>query len=382
MKGSFQIAKFFGIPVQIHWTFTLIFVWVFYVGFGESWNWLSMAWATVFVLALFACVVLHEFGHALTARRFGVNTRDIILSPIGGVARLDRLPDQPMHEFLVAIAGPMVNIAIVVVLSFIPLLASSESRTEFLNFFTGILYPNSNIFTIGLSPIDYFLFGLVGLNGVLAVFNLLPAFPMDGGRVLRALLSLRLGRLKATQVAAYIGQGFAVLLVGYGLWSFSLITAFIGIFIFMTAANEYRMVKLDGMLERYTVGDVLRQKYTKLYASDTISMAIAQLRQGLEHHFLVFDEWQNLLGVLSERELLEAAKQEEGPERVVGQLVSKKYEALLPTDSLKSIFPKMQWRGYHILPVYEGGKLVGVVDEQALHNFISLQQRLGKKIKA
>lgn len=381
MKGSFQIAKFFGIPVQVHWTFVLIFVYVFYEGMGQSLDWAEMGWVLAFVLALFACVVLHEFGHALTARRFGVDTRDIILSPIGGVARLDRLPEQPMHEFLVAIAGPMVNIAIGAILSFIPLLHSKESRQDLVNFFMQVLYPQSNFIVADPSPLQYFLFGLVALNLVLAVFNLLPAFPMDGGRVLRALLSLRLGRLRATQVAVYIGQFIAILLVGYGLWNYHYITALIGVFVFVTAANEYRMVKLDGVLEDHLVGDVLRPNFTKLYTQDPISRAMGPLGQGTERNFLVFDEWQNLVGILTEEQLLEAAKQGEDGQNppLAGQLFSPGFEAILATDSLKSLFPKMQWKGYRILPVYDKGKLVGVVDRSALNNFISLQVRLGKR---
>ena len=188
MKGVVQIARLFGIPVQVHWSFLLIFVWVLIKGLGEAWDWYTIGWMMAFVLALFFCVVLHEFGHALTARRFGVGTRDIILSPIGGVARLDKLPDEPMHEFFVAIAGPAVNVGISLTLAAVPF---ALSRDKFYNFFSSLLFPNSNVFAVGLDAWDYFLFGLIGLNIVLAVFNMLPAFPMDGGRVLRALLSIR-----------------------------------------------------------------------------------------------------------------------------------------------------------------------------------------------
>ncbi|MCB9286192.1 MAG: site-2 protease family protein [Lewinellaceae bacterium] len=382
MKGAFQIAKFFGIPVQVHWTFMLIFVYVFYEGMGKSMSWSEMGWVMVFVLALFACVVLHEFGHALTARRFGVDTRDIILSPIGGVARLDRLPEQPMHEFLVAIAGPMVNIAIGAVLSFIPLLASEESRQNFVNLFMQVIYPQSNFFVSDPSPLQYFLFGLVALNIILAIFNLLPAFPMDGGRVLRALLSLRLGRLRATQIAVYIGQLFAVLLVAYGLWNMHYITALIGLFVFFTAANEYRMVKLDEVLEGHQARDILRRQFTKLYTHDEVSLALGPLNQGIERNFLVFDEWQNLVGVLPEERILDAAKKEREGEQhsiLAGQLVNNRFESILASDSLKSLFPKMQWKGHRILPVYDKGKLVGVVDKNALNNFISLQARMEKQ---
>lgn len=379
MKGVFQIAKFFGIPVQVHWSFVLIFGWVFYVGSTESLDWWSMGSYALLVLALFGCVVLHEFGHALTARRYGVETRDIILSPIGGVARLDRLPEKPWQEFMVAIAGPLVNIGISLVLSVVPLLASGESRRQFFNYFNALFYPNSNAFSYNISPVYEFLFLLIIVNIVLAIFNLLPAFPMDGGRVLRALLSIRLGRLRATRIASYIGQGFAVLLAGYGIWSMSPITALIGVFVFMTAASEYRMVKLDGLLDHYTVGDVTRRQYTRLYTHDPLPLAIEQYRQGMEKDFLVFDEWQNLVGVLPEKELVEAAKDGAVGGLSVGQLANTSYEALLASDSLKAIFPRMQWKSYQLLPVFEQGKLVGVVDNNSVNSFIQLQQKRGRK---
>nr|HQU59790.1 site-2 protease family protein [Saprospiraceae bacterium] len=356
--------------------FVLIFGWVFYVGSTESLDWWSMGSYALLVLALFGCVVLHEFGHALTARRYGVETRDIILSPIGGVARLDRLPEKPWQEFMVAIAGPLVNIGISLVLSIVPLLASGESRRQFFNYFYALFYPNSNAFSYDISPVYEFLFLLIIVNIVLAVFNLLPAFPMDGGRVLRALLSIRLGRLRATRIASYIGQGFAVLLAGYGIWSMSPITALIGVFVFMTAASEYRMVKLDGLLGHYTVGDVTRRQFTRLYTNDPIPLAIEQYRQGMEKDFLVFDEWQNLIGVLPEKELVEAAKDGAAGELSVGQLANTRYEALLASDSLKAIFPRMQWKSYQLLPVFEQGRLIGVVDNNSVNSFIQLKQKV------
>ena len=149
MKGSVQIAKVFGIPVQLHWSFAFIILWICYLAYSQSWDLESTLWASLFVLALFTCVIFHEFGHALTARRYGVTTRDIILSPIGGVARLDRLPDQPQQEFMVAIAGPLVNIAIAILL-FPYVLSNENTRQQLLS----ILDPDSNIFMIELSSVD------------------------------------------------------------------------------------------------------------------------------------------------------------------------------------------------------------------------------------
>jgi len=377
MRGSFQIAKFFGIPVQIHWTFGLIFVWVLYVGFRENWDWASIAWSAMFVLALFVCVVMHEFGHALTARKYGVNTRDIILSPIGGVARLDRLPEKPMQEFYVAIAGPLVNVGIMAILSPYLLLVTSDQRAQLFSIFNN----SNNVFVRDLTPVDFFVFGLIFLNGMLAVFNLLPAFPMDGGRVLRALLSIRLGRMRATRIAAYTGQVFAVLLLAYGIWESSPITAFIGVFVFFMAANEYRMVRMDSALDNFTVSDVVRSNFTRFYLNDSMEMVAEAVAHGWEKNFLVFDNWQTPRGVLTEENIMKAIKQR-AFDQPVENFMLEKQEPLLVTDSLKNVFIQTQQNNSSIFPVYnEAGHLVGVLDSGMLYNFLRMQQKMQTKTK-
>ena len=374
MKGSFQIIRLFNIPVQIHWTFLLIFVWLGFTSYSQSWNWQATTWAFFFLIAIFICVVLHEFGHALTARRYGVDTRDIILSPIGGVARLDRLPEKPAQEFMVAIAGPLVNVAIGLILSAYALVASEESRMQLFDIFSLLTDQGSNFFAVELSAFEYFLFGLIALNIILAIFNMLPAFPMDGGRVLRSLLSMKLGRVKATRIATIIGQLIAVGLVGYGFFTMSLVTSFIGIFVFVSAANEYRMVRFDRILEKYKVQDVFRSNFTPLYTNDTIEKALQQLSSGLEKHFLVLNEWQQMTGVLSEKQLLKAAE-EKDVTTPVSSIIKSSYKVYLPSDPLKDVFSDSQWA---ISPVYDQGRLVGVLDRQAVQNFLKIHQRVKK----
>lgn len=372
MRGALQIAKFFGIPVQIHWTFGLVFVWVFYVGFREGWDFANIAWSMLFVIALFTCVVLHEFGHALTARRYGVATRDIILSPIGGVARLDRLPENPMQEFYVAIAGPLVNITIMAILSPYLLMVTGDQREQLFSIING----SNNVFVRDLTPVDFFIFGLMILNGTLAVFNLLPAFPMDGGRVLRALLSIRLGRIRATRIASYVGQFFAVLLVAYGIWESSPITALIGVFVFFMAANEYRMVRMDSTLDNHTVADVVRHNFTKFYRNDTMETVAEAVTHGWEKSFLVFDEWQTLVGVLQERNIMDAVK-DKAFDQPVEAYMEQKIKPLLLNDNLKHIFAEVQQGGSTIFPVYDQeGYLVGVLDSGMLYNYLRMQQKI------
>ncbi len=372
MRGSFQIAKIFGIPVQLHWSFGLVFVWVLYLGFREDWGWDSIAWSLMFVLALFVCVVMHEFGHALTARRFGVSTRDIILSPIGGVARLDRLPEKPMQEFYVAIAGPLVNVGIMAALSPYLLLMTADQRLQLMS----ILNKSNNVFIRDLTPLDFFFFGLIVLNGTLAAFNLIPAFPMDGGRVLRALLSLRLGRMRATRIAAYIGQAMALGLLIYGILQFSPITAFIGLFVFFTAANEFRMVRIDNVLEQFTVADIVRPNFTRLYHHDSMELVAELVTHGWEKQFIVFDEWQTPVGRLSEESIMRAVRQK-AFDLPVAHFMENSQQPLLLQDSLKTAFGFIQQHQVSIFPVYDhAGRLAGVLDAARLYDFMQMQQKL------
>lgn len=372
MKGSFQIARIFDIPLLIHWTFGLLVLGGIYFGYSQNWGIWETAWAALLVLSLFSSVVLHEFGHALTARRYGVDTRDIILSPIGGVARLTRLPDSPRQEFMVAIAGPMVNIGIAVLL--MPyLISNTATRNQLLSF----IDRNSNLFFVDLSPFDDFLIGLFLLNSILAVFNLLPAFPMDGGRILRALLSLRLGRIRATRIAAFIGQAMAVLFVIYGFWHWSPVTAFIGLFVFVTASSENRMVRLDSMLEKHQAGKIVRRTFTRIYDRDPMEHPVEVLTHGLERNFLVFDEWQNLTGVLGEEQLMRAIRAKDFGAPVAHYMI-RDYAALLSADTLKEALAKLQGEGHPALPVYEKGKVIGVIDLNGINTFLKLEREKGK----
>ena len=194
MKWSLKLGSFAGIRVYLHWTFVLLLGWILFSHLGQGHEW-AEAWRGVgFIIALFGCVLLHEFGHALTAKRYGIRTRDITLLPIGGIARLERLPENPRHELWVTLAGPAVNVVIAGVLFAV----------------LYFLYPVNEFAQARLLE-GNFLVRLMWVNVFLGAFNLLPAFPMDGGRVLRALLSMRLGRARATRLAASIGQGMAIL---------------------------------------------------------------------------------------------------------------------------------------------------------------------------
>jgi Zn-dependent protease len=233
MFKSVRVGKLFGIPIFIHPTFLLLPAWVVLTnpGVGSS----GLALMLVGVVAVFGCVVLHELGHALTARRFGIATRDITLYPIGGVARLERMSEKPLEEVLIALAGPAVNLVIVLLLTPAVFLGVVALSTELLTFSTG-----AGLVHMAMQ----FLILLWLSNMVLLVFNLVPCFPMDGGRVLRALLSRRLGQVRATQIASGISIPFALLIAAWGLYYNNPITIVVAAFVVIAGRSELAAIRL------------------------------------------------------------------------------------------------------------------------------------------
>lgn len=379
MSRSLKLLTMFNIPLRLHWTFVLVFVYIFYLGKREHWDLTTIAWATAFVLALFVCVALHEYGHALMARRFGVSTQDIILSPIGGVARLDRLPSKPAHELLIAIAGPLVNLVIALLISLYFFSFPAEVRVDL---FQTLVRQEQNYFLPDIPVWGFWLIGLLFVNIMLAFFNLLPAFPMDGGRVLRALLSFRLGRLKATWLAAGLGQILAVLFAGFNLiqlWETQgkegYVSLFIGVFIFLTARNEYRFVAFEEALRSSRSGDLVRRQFTPCYVTEPVSKAINLYGQAVEKNFLVFDEWQNLVGVLPEHRIIQAHQAEDTDAPISSYMLSE----LLPLqeeEPLTVALGKLQYSRGGALPVYnEWNTLVGILDTSGMDHYMKRLHR-------
>lgn len=381
MRGALKIFTAFGIPVFIHWTFGFIFVFILWNAQSEGMTTMETLTYTALFMSLFVCVLLHEYGHALAARRYGVKTQDIVLMPIGGVARLEKMPDKPMQEFVVAIAGPMVNVVIAILLilgiwlltdpAYIELMAnlviSAEEGNEIIEE-AGIQIPQTLQFAINLAI----------LNIVLVVFNMIPAFPMDGGRVFRALLSMKTGRPKATRIASMVGQVIAGLIIFYGIWTNAFMTIVLGLFVIYGARSENAMVQLEDLLSRYTTRDLVRTQFTRINANDWMMTAIELFRHGLERHFLVFDMDGNLVGVLEEESILYAIKKADVTTEVINY--AHRPQTVLISDSLAEVHRRIRYEGYGIVAVLnEEGNLAGVVDEAALANFIRLEEWISAK---
>ena len=356
MKWSFKLGTFAGIGVYMHWTFLILIGWIFFAHLGQGKDAGQAALGVLFILALFLCVVLHEFGHALTARRYGVKTRDITMLPIGGVARLERIPEKPMQEFWVAIAGPAVNVVIAVILLGVLVLLNNLNQLLQVEFLKG-----------------HFLARLMWVNMFLVAFNLLPAFPMDGGRVLRALLATRLGRRRATAIAANVGQAMAIIfgIVGF-LYNPMLI--FIAIFVFLGAQAEAGMVEMQSALSDLRVSDAMMTRFRTLSTEDSLDAAIQELLAGSQQDFPVITNGQ-IVGILRRKDLVKALS--EGRRGApVGDVMTHECEAVDASTKLTAALEAMRGRECASTPVLSEGRLVGLLTLENVSELVMVNTAL------
>lgn len=290
-----KIATLFGIPIYLHWTFLLLIVYGMVLWWYYTITFWAAFWMGSFALSLFVCVVFHELGHALMAKKYGVATVDIILSPIGGVARLDKLPEQPVQELMVALAGPLANLLISVFL--FPFYFFVDSTVK-LNVW-GMLSGDANTFLLVDQYGQIFIIGLFILNIVLALFNLIPAFPMDGGRMVRAILTWPFGRLKATVLASILAQIFAVFFLVYGFTNANYMLSFVGLFVFFMAQRERKLVKLEQKLKLMTIGEVIYSNKLNWTLNKP-----SKGSKGTSLPTLLIDKWNNPLGIIYKKKII------------------------------------------------------------------------------
>jgi Zn-dependent protease len=354
MKWQWKLGRFAGIDVYIHATFLLIIAFV-------AWQHWALGPARVvdgilFVLAIFACVVAHEYGHALTARKFGVQTRDITLYPIGGVARLERMSDKPIQELWVALAGPAVNVVIAAILYF--WLVAAHTLRPF-----GELTVTGGPFFERLLVTNLFLVG----------FNLIPAFPMDGGRVLRALLAMKLEYTRATGIAAGIGQGLALLLGLWGLFGNPMLL-FIALFVWIGAAQEASMVQMKSALAGIPVSRAMLTDFKTLAPVDSLSRAMELLMHGSQQDFPVVDNG-TVTGILTRADLLQALAQHP-PTTPAASVMQQKFLQVEAGEMLESLFARLPECPCHTVPVTQHGTLVGLVTSENIGEFVMIQSAL------
>ncbi len=369
MAWSLKIFRFAGINVYLHWTFLLILIWIVLASLNSGEPAVEALMPVWVILSLFGCVLLHEFGHALQARRYGITTERITLLPIGGVASLEKMPEKPGQELLVALAGPAVNLGIAAAIGLLILA-------------TGMPFHLFPLFEdIGqINDWQGFSSGLLKMNLILFLFNLIPAFPMDGGRVLRALLAIRFGRADATSIAARIGQFLAMGFVLAGLFAPNFLLIFIGLFIYLGAGGEANYEAQRSVLSRLTVSDVLMHQFTLLHAWETIGQATATLLDGQEREFLVTEDNQ-IIGTLSRDDIIKGLQQY-GKEERIKRILNPEWIRLSPGMSLNDAFEEMSRRKLSICPVFENGELIGVLNQENIMEAVMIESAKGKGQRA
>jgi stage IV sporulation protein FB len=357
MGWSVTIGAIAGTKVRLHITFLLFLAWIFFASYssgGSAAGWQSVA----FMLLLFACVVAHEFGHIFMARRFGVTTPTVTLLPIGGVAQLERIPEEPWQEFLIAVAGPAVNVVIALALV---LLFDTSLEGRHL----------AAVDNPAISIVDR----LAVANVFLVIFNLIPAFPMDGGRVLRAALASRLGYTRATEIAATIGQWVAFGLGFLGLFGNPLLI-FIAIFVYLAAASEAQLVSVRAMSRGVPVGAAMITQFATLLPDAPIDQAIETLLRTTQSEFPVVDTDGQPVGVLGRNDLIRTLKQR-GPDARVADAMTSPVPTVGHRACLDEAFRILQEKAAPAVGVVDtGGRLIGLITSETIGEMLMVQDAL------
>ncbi|HMK80833.1 MAG TPA: site-2 protease family protein [Xanthobacteraceae bacterium] len=362
MSWSINVGRIAGTSVRIHLTFLLFLGWIFIASWSSGGP--QAAWsALAFLVLLFACVLAHEFGHIFTARAFGVATPDVTLLPIGGVARLERIPEKPSEELLVALAGPAVNVVIafgLVVLAGASLAPQSLAAVE-----------NAQV-----SMADR----LAAVNLFLAIFNMIPAFPMDGGRVLRALLAIRLGHVRATEVAASIGQFVAFGLGFLGLFGNPLLI-FIAVFVYLAASAEAQLVAMRAMSRDVPVSAAMMTQIAHLAPTAHIDAAVDTLLHTSQSEFPVVDDDGRLVGLLGRADIIRALKQLGPDARVADAMTTDvptvSYRACL--DEPVRLMQEKQAVGVGVVDA--AGKFAGLITTETIGEMLMVREAAPKGVR-
>lgn len=356
MKWSWRIFRARGIGIYVHVTFFILLIWFGAESYVVRHRWQDARDAVIFILVLFTIVVLHELGHAMMAKRFGIRTRDITLLPIGGVARLERMPEDPKQELAVALAGPAVNVLLAILL--FAVLAMQKQLASV-----------NELATTG----NHFLSNLMWINVVLAVFNLLPAFPMDGGRVLRALLAMRLNYVRATNIAANIGQAMAFVFGIAGLFGRPLLIL-IALFVWMGATQEAGMTRMRSNLANIPVSRVMITDFRTLTPDEPLSHAVEHLLAAYQQDFPVVSDGK-MVGLLTRNALVNGLAQL-GPNAAVSQVMVREFPSAQPGEPAESAYLKLQQSRAHAIAVLRDGGLLGILTSEHIGEFLMVRAAL------
>jgi len=348
MRGSIRLFKVAGISINVHVTFLLLLL--LFLGMGIKW--------LLLLVAIFCFVTLHELSHSLVAVKFGIQVNEITLLPIGGVAGMTKLPEKPYQEFLISLAGPMLNIAVVIVF-FLPLYY--------------LLGPETLFHPLSVRTFPLMIAHIYWINLILAVFNLIPAFPMDGGRILRAILAQKMGYQKATSIAVNFGHVFALLFGYIGLIHGHIILIIIAVFIYMAASSEELQVDIRETLKRFTVRDIASPQFLTLARDAQLSQVLELVFHSHQEDFPVM-EHDKMIGFVTRKEII-AGMHKLGTSAHVSDIMRKDFPALSETVPLDKAQHIMQENNMRALPVLRRGRIIGVVTIEDISRVYSVMSK-------
>ncbi|HNP71482.1 MAG TPA: site-2 protease family protein [Kouleothrix sp.] len=366
MNWSFRFARVAGIDIKIHITFFLI------LGLG-AWQWGSrfgmagVMFGILLMILLFVCVTLHELGHSVVAQRFGVPVREIVLLPLGGVALMTRNPSRPLHELLIAAAGPLVNVVIALVL----FVATGMANPLAVLNGDGLVASQQPALSFGL-----LLGWLLAANVSLVLFNLIPAFPLDGGRMLRAVLAMVTSQQRATRIAASIGQLLAIGLGVYGFLSGNIVLMLVALFVFFGAGQEQVATQARTVLETRRVGDAYNKHALTLQVGDRVSKVADYILTSYQPDFAVLQGGQ-LLGIVTRDDVLRALASTPA-DAYVTSIMQRDFVRVEAQNTLEAARTTMAERGARVAAVYAAGDYLGLVsldDIAEAFAIIAFQQR-------
>ncbi len=357
-RYSLNLGKPFGIRISVHWTFSLLILWIVFITVRQGLGTGQVLMHILFVLVLFFCVVLHEFGHSLTAIKLGGKVKSITLLPIGGMAHISEMPENPKDEFLVSAAGPLVNVVIAGILWF------------YIAFFHGTAPEQMEFDTITLTNFPII---LLAANLFIVAFNLIPAFPMDGGRLFRSALSMKMNKLKATRIAKDIGQVFAVIFIFAGLF-LNPFLIIIGFFIFLGARGEYEMMVYRDILNNYTVNDIILTDYEKIDENETLEEAAGRLSHISSRGYVTTSNGE-YAGILTKNAIIKGLNVF-GKKGLIKDVMNENIEPVKPEMTLFDVYKKMQMNKYEMVPVKEDGHFKGVLDKENINEFFMIRQAM------
>jgi len=366
MSWSLRVVRVFGIDIKVHLTFLFILA-LGALQWGRPHGTAGAIFGVVLILGLFLCVTLHELGHSLMAQRFGVPVREIVLLPLGGVAVLGKNPDRPVHELLIAAAGPAVNVVIAAVLVPITGVAVQWGGLDPRDLASGSAGPSAAAF----------LLWMLKANVALVLFNLVPAFPLDGGRMLRAVLAMGTGYARATRIAAGIGQVFAVGLGLLGVVAGNFLLVLVAVFIFFGAGLESAHAQAKSVLSTLRIGEAYNRHAIDLRPADRVSRVVDYILTSYQPDFAVLHGGR-LLGVVTRDDVLKSLATSDEDEYVTA-IMQRDVVRVHPSERVDEVLARMEEKGVRVVAVHDGDRYLGLVSREDLAEALTVVSFLQRR---